>query len=180
MKPPVGKQFEGKTRRMRGFEAASGLLKERIRTAGESRGFAVTRLLTAWGEIVGSDLAAVTRPVKVGYGKGGMGATLTLLTTSSNGPMVQMQLPAIKEKVNACYGYAAISRVVVTQTAPMGFAEGQVEFAPAPAKKAVPDPAIQAEASRTATGVHDNALREALESLTQNFLSRAKLQKTKS
>ena len=94
--------------------------------------------------------------------------------------MVQMQLPAIKEKVNACYGYAAISRVVVTQTAPMGFAEGQAEFAPAPVKKAAPDPAIKAEASRIATGVHDNALRDALESLTQNFLSRAKSQKGRS
>ncbi|MGB3278029.1 MAG: DUF721 domain-containing protein, partial [Pseudorhodobacter sp.] len=128
MKQPRSGQFQGNTRRMRGFEAASGLLKERIRTAGEARGFAVTRLLTAWAEIVGADVAAITRPVKVGYGKGGLGATLTLLTTSANGPMVQMQLPAIKEKVNACYGYAAISRITITQTAPSGFAEGQAEF----------------------------------------------------
>jgi hypothetical protein len=177
MKQPASGQFQTKSRRMRGFEAASGLLKDRIRTAGEARGFAVTRLLTAWAEIVGSDLAAMTRPVKIGYAKGGMGATLTLLTTSSNGPMVQMQLPAIKEKVNACYGYAAISRIMVTQTAPSGFAEGQAEFAPAPKQTPAPDPAIKAEASRAAQGVHDNALREALESLTQNFLSRAKSQR---
>lgn len=174
MKQPRGSQFRS---RSRGFQAASTLLKERIRTAGEARGFAVTRLLTAWSEIVGDDLAAKTRPVKVGYARGGMGATLTLLTTSANGPMVQMQLPAIKEKVNACYGYAAISRVIVTQTAPMGFAEGQAEFAPAPAKAVPPDPAIEAEASRASQGVHDNALREALESLTKNYLSRAKSQR---
>ncbi|WP_323005157.1 DUF721 domain-containing protein [Pseudorhodobacter sp.] len=177
MKQPTGNQFQGKNRRMRGFEAASGLLKERIRTAGEARGFAVTRLLTAWAEIVGTELAAITRPVRIGYSKGGMGATLTLLTTSVNGPMVQMQLPAIKEKVNACYGYAAISRIALTQTAPTGFAEGQAEFTPAPKQTPAPDPAIQAEASRVAMGVHDNSLREALETLTQNFLSRAKSQR---
>lgn len=162
---------------MRGFEAASGLLKERIRTAGEARGFAVTRLLTAWAEIVGADTAAITRPVKVGYAKGGMGATLTLLTTSANGPMVQMQLPAIKEKVNACYGYAAISRITITQTAPSGFAEGQAEFIAGPKQTPTPDPAIKAQAHQAAEGVHDNALREALENLTQNFLSRAKSQR---
>jgi hypothetical protein len=177
MKQAAGGQFQGKTRRMRGFEAASGLLKERIRHAGESRGFAVTRLLTAWAEIVGPDLAAITRPVKVSYGKGGMGATLTLLTTSANGPMVQMQLPVLKDKVNACYGYAAISRISLTQTAPSGFAEGQAEFTAAPKPTPAPDPVIQRQASEAAKGVHDNALREALESLTQNFLSRAKSQR---
>ena len=39
-------------RRGRGFEPASGLLKDRIRAAGESRGFAVSRLLTHWAEVV--------------------------------------------------------------------------------------------------------------------------------
>ena len=59
------------TRRMRGFEPASGLLKDRIRVVGEKRGFAVTRLLTQWADIVGEDLARITRPVKVGYGREG-------------------------------------------------------------------------------------------------------------
>lgn len=167
-----------KNRRMRGFEAAGRLLRERIRSAGEARGFAVTRLLTAWAEIVGTDLAAITRPVKVGYGKGGLGATLTLLTNAAQGPVVQMQLPAIKARVNACYGYAAISRIALTQTAPMGFAEGQAEFTPAPrAVAAAVDPAVKARAAEAAAGVTDEGLRLALENLTQNFLSRTKPEK---
>ena len=64
--PDESYHWSRKGRRMRGFEAASGLLKDRIRSAGESRGFAVTRLLTHWPEVVGEDLARVTRPVKVG------------------------------------------------------------------------------------------------------------------
>lgn len=167
--------WSAKGRRMRGFEPASGLVKDRIRTAGESRGFAVTRLLTHWAEIVGEDIARATRPVKVGYAKGAFGATLTLLTRATEAPMMQMQLPQIKDKVNACYGYAAISRVVLTQTAPIGFAEGQAQFAPAPkaAPKAI-DPAIVEAAHQSAEGVRDDGLRAALESLTQNFLTRRK------
>lgn len=159
---------------MRGFEAASGLLREPIRHAGESRGFAVSRLLTHWAEVVGAETAAIARPVKIGYGKGGFGATLTLLTTGSHAPVLQMQLPAIRDKVNACYGYNAISRVMLTQTAPLGFAEGQAVFQNAPPAAPVePAPAVVAAARDVAHGVRDEGLRGALEALAQNVLTRA-------
>ncbi|MDD7972437.1 DUF721 domain-containing protein [Roseinatronobacter alkalisoli] len=161
-------------RRRRGFEAASGLLNTQIRKVGEARGFAVSRLLTHWAEIAGPELAACCRPVKVSYGRGGLGATLTLLTTGAAGPMLQMRLPALREKVNACYGYNAIARISLTQTAPMGFADGQAAFTPAPqpAPKA-PDPQILRQAKAVADGVHDDGLRTALERLAGNVLSRA-------
>ena len=162
------------TRHMRGFQPAAGFVKDPIRAATEKRGFAVARLLTHWAEIVGEEFARTTRPVKVGYGREGMGATLTLLTTSAQAPMVQMDLPRIKDRVNACYGYAAISRITITQTAPMGFAEGQAEFTPKPKAKPAPDPAILTKAADTADGVQDTSLRAALETLALNVLSRTK------
>lgn len=162
------------TRRMRGFEPAFGLMRDQVRSVGESRGFAVSRLLTHWAEVVGAEIAAQTRPVKIGYGKGGMGATLTLLTTGAAAPMLQMQLPQIREKVNACYGYNAISRVILTQTAPAGFAEGQAQFQHAPAKRApvAPDPKVHAEAQKTAQAFQDEGLRVALEKLAENVLTK--------
>jgi hypothetical protein len=160
------------TRRMRGFEAASGLVKDPVRAAGEQRGFAVTRLLTHWPDVVGNDLATITRPVKVGYTRDGMGATLTVLVSSAMAPIVQMQLPAIRDKVNAVYGYAAISRISLTQTAPSGFADGQAEFIVAPKVKKAPDPAIIVQAAETAAPVQDAGLRAALEALAQNILTR--------
>lgn len=174
--PEDNYRWSPKGRRMRGFEAASGLVKDRIRNAGESRGFAVTRLLTHWAEVVGADLARITRPVKVGYAKGSFGATLTVLVKPTDAPMVQMQLPRIKDRVNACYGYAAIGRVTLTQTAPMGFAEGQALFAPAPAPEAppAPPPEVVAKARDSAEGVQNEALRSALETLAQNILTRRK------
>jgi hypothetical protein len=160
------------TRRMRGFEPAAGLVKEPIRAAGEARGFAVARLLTHWAEVAGTDLAGKTRPVKIGYGREGMGATLTLLVKSAEAPMVQMGLPALKERVNAVYGYAAISRIHLTQTAPTGFAEGQADFAPAAKAAPKPDPETVARAAEAAVGVGDPTLRAALEMLAQNILTR--------
>ena len=161
-------------RRIRGFEATSGLLKDQIRKVGESRGFAIARLLTHWPEIAGEDIARITRPVKVGYGREGMGASLTLLTTGSNAPMVEMQKEKLRERVNAVYGYAAISRILITQTAATGFAEGQAEFTHKPKAPAAPDPAILAEAARTAAPIQNDDLRQALERLAQNILNRRK------
>ena len=158
--------------RRRGFEPASGLVKEPIRHAGEARGFAVTRLLTHWPEVVGEDLARMTRPVKIGYGREGFGATLTLLVASAHAPMVQMQIPRLIERVNAAYGYAAISRILLTQTAASGFAEGQAEFSPAPKAPPPPDPALLAKAAETAAPVKDPDLRAALEAMAQNILTR--------
>ncbi len=169
----LARQANSSKRRFRGFEATSGLLRDQIRTVGESRGFAVARLLTHWDEIAGAEMAAITRPVKVGYGREGMGATLTLLTTGANAPMIEMQKERLREKVNAVYGYAAIRHIQLTQTAPTGFAEGQAVFGAAPPKvKAQQDPAVQARAAEAATGVADPGLRTALEQLAQNILTR--------
>lgn len=166
-------------RRTRGFEPAFGLLKDQVRRAGESRGFAIARLLTHWTDIAGEDMARVTRPVKVGYGREGMGASLTLLTTGSNAPMVEMQKEKLRDRVNAVYGYAAISRILLTQTSATGFSEGQAEFlATAKPQPANADPAMVAEAARTAAPIHDEGLRSALEALAQNILTRRKSKDT--
>ena len=158
-----------------GFARTSKLLEGRIRRAGESRGFAVTRLLTHWEEIAGSEVAGMARPVDVRYARQGFGATLTLLTTGAFAPMVEMQKERLRERVNAAYGYSAISRIRITQTAPRGFADGAVAFGHAPARAdAEPDPVVTAAARERAEGVADESLRAALEALGRNVLSRRK------
>ncbi len=162
-------------KRGRGFARASSLLQTRIRQASESRGFAVSRLLTHWSDIVGAEIARMARPVKVGYGREGFGATLTILTTGAQAPLLQADLPRIRDKVNACYGYNAISRIRITQTAPTGFCEGQAQFAPASKQQPKTiDPAVKEAASRVTAPVHDTELRAALAALGENILSRSK------
>ena len=159
----------------RGFSRASNLMQTRIRQASESRGFAVSRLLTHWEDVVGQQIAQTARPVNVSYGRGGMGATLTLLTTGSMAPIVEMQKEQILQKVNACYGYRAISRIKVTQTAPTGFAEGQVAFKAAP-KKHKPEPSQQvvAQARAASENIKDEGLRRMIEMMATNVLNKPK------
>jgi hypothetical protein len=165
--------YQGTKRRKKGFERASSLVAGRVRSAGESRGFAVTRLLTHWPEIVGADIAACARPVEVSYGRG-FGATLTLLTTGAQAPMLEMQKETIREKVNACYGYAAIQSIRITQTAATGFADGRAQFDGYRPEKPREEPIVPASVQAAASCVDDNNLRMALERLGANVLSRKK------
>lgn len=157
----------------KGFKRTASLLSDRIRKASESRGFAQSKLLTHWAEIAGADVAAIARPVEVSYGRGGMGATLTLLTTGANAPMLEMHKEQLRTKVNGIYGFNAISRIRITQTASTGFAEGKVDFAhtPKPTKAKEHDPKIKARAAETAHEVADEGLRAALERLGANIMA---------
>ncbi|TJZ87957.1 DUF721 domain-containing protein [Paracoccus hibiscisoli] len=159
-------------RRSRGFQAAATLLADRVQKAAEGRGFAVTRLLTHWAEIAGPQLAAVTRPVKISHARSGFGATLTLLTTGPMAPMVEMQLPQLRDRVNACYGYNAVSRITLTQTAASGFAEGHAAFSHAPRAPKAPDPAVVAQAQGVAAQFSDPTLAQAMAQLALNVASR--------
>ena len=87
-----------------------------------------------------------------------------------------MQKEKLRDKVNAVYGYNAISRVHITQTAPVGFAEGQASFDhhPKATRTAPENPEARAEAQHLAAPVADTSLRAALERLGQNILSRSK------
>lgn len=162
-----------------GFKRSGVLMSSQIRKASETRGFAVSRVLTQWPEIAGQELAAQSRPVKVSYARGGFGATLTVLTTGVYAPMLEMQKETLREKVNATYGYNAISRIHITQTAPTGFAEGQADFEHRPKEtlKPQPDARTKAKAAELATPVADTSLRDALELLGQNVLSNTKISK---
>lgn len=156
----------------KGFKQTGALVQNRVRAASESRGFAQTRLLTHWEDIVGAEIAATALPVDVRFGKA-MGATLTLLTTGSYAPLLQAQLPQIREKVNACYGYNAISKIRITQTAPTGFAEGQVQFQRRKEGPKGPAPEDVKQAALATQDVGDESLRKALQALGSNVLHKS-------
>ncbi|WP_097928685.1 DUF721 domain-containing protein [Monaibacterium marinum] len=152
------------------FTQAGSLIAPQLRKASEKRGFAQTRLLTDWDDVVGPEIAALARPVKVGYTKNGMGATLTVLVSGAAAPQVQMMAPTIRDRVNACYGYAAISRVSLTQTAPGGLAVPQAGATAAAKPELSPE---RVEALRSdLREVADDGLRAALMSLGKNIESK--------
>lgn len=167
--------MSGRKASVRGFTRTSTVLQDRIRKATETRGFAQSRLLTHWAEIAGADIAAIARPVNISYGRGGFGATLTLLTTGAQAPVLEMQKERLRQTVNAVYGYNAISRIAITQTAASGFADGKVSFQHRKSsEEATPPDAATTQAARAlAAPVGDTSLRAALESLARNVLSRS-------
>ncbi|MEM6464984.1 MAG: DUF721 domain-containing protein [Pseudomonadota bacterium] len=143
-----------------GFARTGGLLAKRISGAAQSRGFAQMRLVTHWSEIVGAELAALCQPERVGYGKGGMGGTLTVRTTGALAPAVDMSRETLRARVNTCYGYNAISRIRIQQVGPTGFAEAQSPFQP---KAATSRP--KPRATEGTEQVANAELRSALEQL---------------
>ena len=90
--------------------------------------------------------------------------------------MVEMQLPRLRDRVNACYGYNAVQRIALTQTAAIGFAEGQASFGQAPPAPKPPDPALIAEADGVARQFTDPTLAEAMARLAMNVAGRRQRQ----
>ena len=155
-------------RKSRGFVRTGGVLSKQIRKATEKRGFVETRLLTHWAEFVGAEIAKVAQPVKVNYAREGLGATLTILSTGANAPMLQMQLPAIIERVNACYGYCAISKIRINQTSPTGFGESQKTY-DAPKQAKILSPQAVKDVDTTVENVSNQELKDALARLGKSI-----------
>ncbi|MEM8752517.1 MAG: DUF721 domain-containing protein [Pseudomonadota bacterium] len=170
-------------RKARGFLRAGALSPQTLRAVGAKRGFAELKLITEWRAIAGEAVAAICRPVKVSYGRRagpGLGATLVVAAEGARAPEVSMSAPRIIERVNAFYGYRAVSRLVIDQsrldrlrrspaTAATGFAEDAAGWSGAPAAAAAP----AAEPPPPIEGVADERLALALARLGANVAARA-------
>ena len=169
------------------FRTTADLLRARIREAGEARGFAATRVLTHWAEIVGEDTARLARPKDIRFGKprGGPGrgprgakvkpvpegATLILEVAGPAALRLEMEKERIRERVNAAYGYAAIATIKLVQMGPLGFSASAATLK-APACS--PGPEVQARAAPLADGIGDTELRLALAALAANVLAKSR------
>ena len=158
-------------RRKQGFQRVSGLLQGQVREVGEKRGFPITRLLTHWSEVVGDDVAQIARPMDVNYSKTGLGATLTLLVPGPHAPVLSMKLESIRTRVNACYGYSAISRIRITQASPDDFFRGVPTDEPCAKPAAEADPSMRKRVCREVADISDDGLRQALELYGAGVLS---------
>lgn len=156
----------------RGFRHTGTLLSRQVKETGQDRGFLETRILTHWPEIVGKDTANLCRPVEVSH-RQGFGATLVLLSSGSNAPVIEMQRETIRDRVNAVYGYSAITKVRITQTSRYGFGEDATPFsaaAPVP-KEMSPDPQALQIAKNTVRPIEDERLRSALQTLGAHVMA---------
>lgn len=167
--PPMASPRFAKTRyRRKGFVRASSVAKGMIRPALTKRGFAEPRILTEWDAVVGEQIGALCRPVKLGYAsKQGMGGTLTVGSLGASALEVQHLTPQIIERVNAHYGYRAISRIRLVQLGAEAFERHRARATPPPSR-----PEDVARIRETVAPVTNEGLRGALEKLGQNIATR--------
>lgn len=182
-KPPAGKSGTPK-RRGGGFKSAASAARDQVTTMAGQKGFAETDVLLRWAEIAGAALAEVCRPVKVHYGaQRTLGATLVVQTTSGRAPEVEMQGPALIDRVNQFYGYRAIQRLKVTQSTGIGpvagFAEAAKPFVgPGARADTKPTKADQTEAATLAEGISSPGLRDALTRMGAHILAQSRASRT--
>ncbi len=159
----------------KGFSRMSDAAKGLIRPALSKRGFAETRLIVEWDAVVGAANAALCRPIRLSYAaKEGIGGTLTLGVLGVNALQIQHLEPQLIERVNAHYGYRAISRIRIAQLGPEAFARAR-QTAETPQLR----PEEVREVRQTVEPVQDESLRTALEKLGRNIATkRAKAAQT--
>lgn len=156
------------------------MISKEFRKAALKKGFSETRILTNWHEIVGPSLGEKTRPIRIRNLSSSLGSVLTLLCDGVNAPIIQMEIPKIIKRVNASFGYPAIQRITLTQTAPRGFGpfelneeedafDGQADDLMAERQDPETRAALDPRLSELIAEVGDPALRDALERLGRNL-----------
>ena len=155
-----------------GFKKASILLKKSIQKASESRGFAQSRVLTHWSEIVGEEISSVSIPTKVSYKTDGLGATLTILTSGSSGPILEMQKEFIRNKINAVYGYNAVHKIKITQSSPVALIGKNENSESIASEKQKINVEISTSLEKAVNEIDDKNLRQALEELAINVFTK--------
>ena len=123
----------------------------------KTQGLAGSRIVSQWYSIVGPQLAAHTQPEKLTFPKGKK-TEGTLVISTENGFATELQhmQPVILERLSSYFGYAAISRIVISHS----WMERPEPTTPAP-----PRPTLAQGSLGIIDQVDDDDLKKALASL---------------
>lgn len=161
--------------RRRGAQPIADLIAGVLSPAARKRGFATIDLFSYWPDIVGSAFADHTQPERLNWPKkldnGGEAAfepaTLTVRCEGSRALLFQYEVPTIVERINAIFGFRAISKIRIVQMPIVRYG-------------VVPPPPItplgdreEKKLSADIAGVEDEALRDALLKLGRAVKGRA-------
>ena len=111
-KPPRPPKQEGT--RVGGVRAVADMLPQIGGAAFRRFGFVQSSIVSRWREIVGPRYADVCVPESLRFpvGKKSDGV-LTLMIDGAHAPMLQHVTPALLERVNRFFGYAAVARITL-------------------------------------------------------------------
>src|SRR5215468_4535201 len=135
------------------------LLNDVFAEAYAKQGFAARELVTRWGEIAGSEIAAHSEPLKMQWPRPVEGqpqepATLVLRVEGPMALEIQHSSDVILQRVNRFFGWSAVGKLALRQ-APLSRRNR-----PKPSRE--PDPDAVARVEETLTAVEDEDLRAAL------------------
>lgn len=94
----------------------STMVDPMIAPSARKRGFAIGRIISHWHEIVG-DISTWCHPADISFPRDSLtNGTLKLQIISGRGPQAQSLSAVIIDRVNANFGYQAVSRISLMQT----------------------------------------------------------------
>ena len=112
-KGPMSKPRKTRTNKMKRL---STMIDPMIAPSAKARGFALGRIVSHWHDIVG-DVSSWCRPDAVSFPPNSRtDGTLRLQIATGRGPQAQAMSDVIIDRVNANFGYRAISRISLVQT----------------------------------------------------------------
>jgi hypothetical protein len=140
-------------RRGRGPRALAAMVPRVAGTALRRRGFAETRVVTDWADIIGPELARQTMPERLTFPRGSEGGgTLRIRAAGPLALELQHLEPLVIERINRYFGFAAVARLAFVQ-APVAAAPRRARAAPA---------ALSPEAARRLDAAVENIESESL------------------
>jgi len=137
----------------------SELLGTILSDALKAQGFASTEIIARWADIVGTEIAAHSEPIKINWPRvaGNEPPEPATLVLRVEGPVaieIQHLSAVILERVNRFFGWQAIGRIALRQ-APLRRKEP-------PKSPPAPDPETVAGIAEGMPEIHDENLRQAL------------------
>ncbi|MEM9206975.1 MAG: DciA family protein [Pseudomonadota bacterium] len=128
------------------------------------RGFARGDIVRHWREIAGERLAKMSMPERIRWpqrpGDRDTGGTLVIRVDGAAALEIQHKTEILKDRVNAYFGYAAISSIKIVQ--------GPVKSPPKAQARPLCPPAARDDVKAMVSGVEDAELRAALDRLGQS------------
>ena len=102
--------------RLNKMRRLSTMIEPMVAPSARERGFAISRIISHWHDIVGS-LSDWCRPADIHFPRGSRNnGTLKLQIVSGRGPQAQAMTQQIIDAVNASFGYRAVDRVTIVQS----------------------------------------------------------------
>lgn len=109
----------GFTPRFAGLKSVQEFLPAVAKPAFERYGFSSAEILTNWAAYAGADIASYTAPERLKWPRAGdgekTGATLVLRVSGARALELQHKMPQLLERVNAAFGYRAVTTIRILQ-----------------------------------------------------------------